>query len=90
MDNRTIAAPGSGSAYTYMSNGGVSWIPPYLAGVYALAKQVDPDLTPEQFIRLSAETATPANPEHYTSKANDPYAKVGVINPTGIIEALEK
>ena len=91
MDNRTIAAPGSGSAYTYMSNGGVSWIPPYLAGVYALAKQVDPDLTHDAFTALAIETAYDSSIA-WPKPKNDPYStqKMGVLNPAGIIEALEK
>ncbi|MBQ1251205.1 MAG: hypothetical protein IIY00_06365 [Clostridia bacterium] len=91
MDNRTIAAPGSGSAYTYMSNGGLSWVPPYLAGVYALAKQVDPDLTHDEFTAFALETAYDSSIQWEKPK-NDPYntKKMGILNPTGIIDALRK
>ncbi len=91
MDNRTIAAPGSGSSYTYMSNGGDSWLPPYLAGVYAMAKQVKPDLTHDAFTALAVETAYDSSIE-WNKPANDPYntQKMGVLNPAGIIEALQK
>ncbi|MGM9638180.1 MAG: hypothetical protein ACI3XT_01155 [Butyricicoccaceae bacterium] len=90
-DNRTIAAPGSGSSYTYMSNGGDSWVPPYLAGVYAMAKQVKPDLTHDAFTALAVETAYDSSIE-WNKPANDPYntQKMGVLNPTGIIKALRK
>ena len=35
--------------YAFYSDGGFSWLAPYLAGLYALACQVKLDVTPEEF-----------------------------------------
>ena len=42
MDSRTGAGPHGKVDYIYFRQGGWSWSVPYLAGVYALAAQVDP------------------------------------------------
>lgn len=49
MDARTTASPTGEHDYVFYSNGGWSWCVPYLAGLYALACQVRPDITPETF-----------------------------------------
>jgi hypothetical protein len=48
-DSRTTASPTGPRDYVFYREGGLSWTTPYLAGVYALACQVKPDITPEQF-----------------------------------------
>ncbi len=55
-DNRTVASSTGADAYAYWRYAGLSWAVPYLAGVYALACQVHPDVTPERFLRLAADT----------------------------------
>jgi hypothetical protein len=82
MDSRTVAAPASPHHYTFDRDGGQSWATPYVAGVYALAAQVHPDLTPELFWELARETGRPLNVEHegqtyYAGRIVDPVALIG-------------
>ncbi|MCU0913831.1 MAG: S8/S53 family peptidase [Planctomycetes bacterium] len=56
MDSRTAASPGGIREYVFYRNGGYSWAVPYIAGVYALAAQVDPAITPEKFWALAVQT----------------------------------
>ncbi len=49
MDARTTAGPDSAADYVFWAEGGWSWAIPYIAGVYALAAQADPAVTPERF-----------------------------------------
>jgi hypothetical protein len=49
MDARTTASPTGSDDYVYYGKGGMSWSIPYLAGMYALACQIDPDITSQEF-----------------------------------------
>jgi len=49
MDSRCTASPTGVNDYVFYRNGGVSWTVPYVAGLYALACQVNPDITPDVF-----------------------------------------
>ena len=73
--NRTTASHVGPDAYTYWVEGGMSWAVPYLAGLAALAFQVDPDIQPAQIMELWTTTATrtPVGP---------------VVNPVKFIEAV--
>jgi hypothetical protein len=62
MDSRTTAAPTGGRDYAFYRGGGWSWVTPYIAGLYALACQVKPDITPELFWEKALETGTPPDP----------------------------
>jgi hypothetical protein len=75
--NRTIASYCGPEVYTFDRVGGMSWGAPYLAGLAALAFQVDPDIKPETIVDLWLQTAvkTDAGP---------------VVNPTVFIEAVKK
>lgn len=57
MGARTYAACGGAEGYEWSGEGGLSWAVPWMAGFYALCCQVEPELTPEQFIRVVNETA---------------------------------
>jgi len=59
MDSRTTASPADDGDYVFYRSGGMSWSVPYLAGLYALACQADPDVTPEAFLKKALETARP-------------------------------
>ena len=78
IDNRTYAGPEGDNVYTYGSVGGISWAEPYMAGIYALAAQVKPSITKDEFIRAVKKTAI----------------NVGglgkIINPAGLIDELKK
>jgi hypothetical protein len=56
MDSRTTASPGGIDQYVFYRIGGMSWAVPYVAGVYALAVQVDFAMTPERFWGLAVRT----------------------------------
>ena len=56
MDSRTTASPTGTDEYAFYREGGWSWSIPYLAGVYALAAQVDPQVTPELFWSRAMKT----------------------------------
>ena len=58
MDARTAAAPTGAGDYAFYRQGGWSWVAPYLAGLYALACQVKPDVTPELFWEKALATGT--------------------------------
>jgi len=73
--NRTIAGPEHQHAYTYDRIGGRSWAAPYLAGLAALAFQVNPELDPASIVRLWQETTTKT--------------EVGpIVNPTAFVAAV--
>jgi subtilisin family serine protease len=56
MDSRTTASPAGNNEYVFYRIGGASWAIPYIAGVYALAVQADPAVTPERFWALAVQT----------------------------------
>jgi Subtilase family len=56
MDSRTTAGPAGPKDYAFYRVGGLSWTAPWLAGLYALACQVDPGLTPEVFWKAALDT----------------------------------
>lgn len=56
MDSRAVASPTGVDDYVFYSEGGWSWSVPWLAGLYALACEVRPDVTPEQFWREALAT----------------------------------
>jgi subtilisin family serine protease len=75
--NRTTASHFGPQVYTYWTNGDMSWAAPYLAGLAALAFQVNPEIEPDRIVELWLETAvkTDAGP---------------IVNPVGFIEAVQK
>jgi hypothetical protein len=87
MDCRTTASPLSNSDYVYYSNGGLSWSVPWLAGLYTLACQVDPKITPEEFLKVTYRTGVPS-----LFKADgDALQNFGnIANPTKLINVLKK
>jgi hypothetical protein len=56
MDSRTTASPTGVNDYVFYREGGWSWSIPYIAGVYALAAQVKPDITPDVFWSTALQT----------------------------------
>lgn len=74
--NRTLASFRGPSCYTYDRTGGLSWTVPYVAGVAALAWQIDPAIKPQEMLDLLKRTAVKTD--------------VGVvINPGVAIEAVK-
>jgi hypothetical protein len=78
VGNKTAASHNGPQIYTYWAGKcGDSWAAPYMAGLAALAYQVNPEIEPKTIVKLWGETAvnTDAGP---------------VINPSGFIEAVHK
>ena len=84
MDHRTIADYTDNSSYRYEGNdGGMSWSTPWIAGMYVLAKQANPDITPEVFWKYALETSNEC-------RNNDSGVYIGrIINPQKLIEIIE-
>ncbi len=82
----TTAAPAGDDEYVFWSYGGTSWAIPYGAGVYALACQVDPKITPDEFWKIALETS-----DSFVEVIDGrEYEVHGVINPKGIMDVLRK
>jgi hypothetical protein len=56
MDSRSTASPTGAQDYVFYSGGGWSWSVPWISGLYALACQVKPGITPDQFWAAALKT----------------------------------
>ena len=73
MDNRTTASQGGDDAYVHYSDGGMSWATPYVAGLYAIAKQIDADVAPRAFWNAALATGAPLSEDgHVWGKIAQP------------------
>lgn len=86
MDSRTTASPAGEAEYAYFAEGGMSWAVPYVAGLYALACQVKPDVTFEEFLAAAQATAQPVSIRTEDGKE---YPCGKAVNPAALLEALE-
>lgn len=77
MDSRCTASPTGVNDYVFYREGGMSWSVPYVAGLYALACQVNPDITPETFWKEATKTS---------SINKDKLGKI--INPVKLIDSI--
>ncbi|MCX6731418.1 MAG: hypothetical protein NTX55_00275 [Candidatus Parcubacteria bacterium] len=77
-DYRTMASQKGNDKYMYCGKGGMSWSVPYLAGLFALALQVNPNLKQKEIVEIINESAT-------TNKNG-----LRIINPKGIIDLVKK
>lgn len=84
MDRRTTAACTAPDEYAYYVNGGSSWTRPYIAGLYALACQVKPDVTFEEFTEAALATAHPVS----ITRDGKAYIYGKVADPVAILESL--
>lgn len=85
MDSRTTASPTGNEDYVFYREGGWSWAIPYIAGMYALAAQVDPAITPDQFWSLALQTGQTIDWEY-----NGETIPLGLIlDPVALIEELQ-
>lgn len=85
-DKMTHASFTGENEYTYASIGGASSIVPYVAGLYAIACQVDSSITFEEFVQIADETAYEKD---YISKEYG-NQKIKIVNPNAIFEELIK
>lgn len=86
IDRRTLAAMSGADSYYHMPFGGSSWIPPYIAGVFALARQIKPALTYPEFEALAVDTARSVTVQ--TSGGTEYIFPL--LDPPTMIEALQK
>jgi hypothetical protein len=85
MDSRTTACHTGYTDYVFYREGGWSWAIPYIAGMYALAAQVDRDITPEKFWNTALKTGGTIT--KYTDKGDIPLGPI--LDPTALIAELE-
>ncbi|MBY9006733.1 MAG: hypothetical protein KGD63_08245 [Candidatus Lokiarchaeota archaeon] len=85
MCSITTASPTGINDYVYWRDGGYSWAIPYFAALYALAYQVNPNITPDLFEQLALNTAIPLEIE----QNNIIYYVGKILNPVQIIETLQ-
>ena len=86
MDSRCTAGPSGTEDYAFYAQGGWSWCVPYVAGLYALACQVKPNVTPESFwnqVLATGDTVT-------LVKDGKQYEFSKIVNPVKLIEALQR
>ena len=86
MDSRCTASPTGTEDYVYYSEGGMSWTVPYVAGLYALACQVKPDVTPELFWDIARKTGS----TNEILKDGKAYKFGKIVDPVKLIESLSK
>ena len=85
MDARTTASPGGPDEYVFYRQGGWSWAIPYIAGVYALACQADPAVTPDRFWELALQTGRTIQITH----DGQAYSLGPILDPVALIAALQ-
>lgn len=84
MDYRCTASPTGVEDYAFYKEGGISWTVPYVAGLYALACQVKPNITPEVFWKMAFDTSD-------TISVDNSKEQLGkIVNPPRLIEEIEK
>lgn len=76
-DHRTMASNAGPGEYMYNGKGGMSWSVPYLSGLFALALQINPDLTKKEIADAINKTAV----------MNKKGLKV--VSPTGLIKTIQ-
>jgi hypothetical protein len=86
MDSRTLASFTGVNDYFFCRSGGWSWSIPYIAGVYALACQAEPKITPERFWKLALNTGRTIQLERDGKTV--PFGPI--IDPVALIDAVGK
>jgi hypothetical protein len=86
MDSRTIADFRGSDEYLFCREAGWSWSVPYIAGVYALAAQVEPEITPERFWSLAMKTGRTIELENRGRKI--PFGPI--LDPVKLIDAIKQ
>jgi len=86
MDSRTTASPGGINEYVFYREGGWSWSIPYIAGAYALAAQVKPTITPDEFWRLALQTGRTIEFKH----EGRTFPLGPILDPVALVIELQK
>jgi len=85
MDSRAVAGANYDDEYVFYRYGGFSWVVPYISGLYALACDANPEVTPELFWKTAMETSKATKVE-YKSKT---FEIKHVVSPVDLIEKLK-
>ncbi|MBU5437796.1 S8/S53 family peptidase [Tissierella sp. MSJ-40] len=85
MDSRTMARQTGKEDYGFYRQGGLSWAVPYIAGLYALCCQVEPDITPDVFWEKALETGETITFE----KGDNKYELGKIASPLELIRSLQ-
>jgi hypothetical protein len=86
MDARTTASPTCINDYAFYGQGGWSWSIPYLAGMYALAWQVNPGITPQEFWSIALQTGRTIQIQHDGRQ----YSFGVILDPQALIATIQK
>lgn len=86
MDSRTTASQSGVRDYVFYRDGGWSWSIPYIAGLYALACQVNPTITPEVFWKKALETGD----SRTIKKDGKKFRLEKIVNPRRLLKSLKK
>jgi hypothetical protein len=86
MDARTTASPMGSSEYVHYDSAGWSWAVPWVAGLYALACEVDPGITPETFWAEALATGRTLELQHGDERI--PFGTLA--DPVALIERLNQ
>jgi hypothetical protein len=85
MDSRTTASPNGANDYVFYREGGWSWSIPYIAATYALAAQVKPAITPDEFWKTALQTVRTIQLTH----AGQTTSFGPILDPTALIGTLQ-
>jgi hypothetical protein len=85
MDSRCTASPTGENDYAFYRSGGWSWVAPYIAGLYALACQVKPDVTPQEFWKAALDTGDTVK----VKKDGQTRSLEKIVNPARLIARLQ-
>lgn len=84
MDTRTTASPTGVEDYVFYRVGGWSWSIPYLAGVYALSAQANPEIKPQEFWKAALKTGKTVQIQHDGKR----YDFGIILDPQALIEEI--
>jgi hypothetical protein len=85
MDSRTTAGPCARDEYGFYREGGLSWSIPYVAGVFTLAAQVRPLLTPGEFWTAALKSGKTIRIDH----EGKTYSLGAILDPGALILDLQ-
>lgn len=86
MDARTAAAPTGTGQYAYYAMNDRTLCVPYIGGLYALACQVNPSITPETFWEKALETG-----DYIALERNGiSYSFKKIVNPVALMKAIKE
>lgn len=85
MDSRAVAGPNYNDEYVFYRYGAFSWVVPYISGLYVLACDVNPEVTPELFWKTAMETGKETKVD-YKSKT---FEIKHMVSPVDLINKLK-